>query len=99
MALLNVIVPTLGLFIAYSSRELWLSAYHTLGVVGTAVLFAVFAAVMYWLHVWTLHITKAATSYVIVDDNGKITCRNWGLNQSYNPAEIAAPRTLEGNEY
>jgi L-gulonolactone oxidase len=45
---------------------------------------------------WTIRVTAAATSHVQVDSNtGKITCTNWGHNQTFSPAEIAVPRTLE----
>lgn len=92
---LNVLVPTLGAVALYYSRNVWVNAYHTLGAVGFGILFSAFLVVCYWVHLWTIKVTQPARSHVEVDENGKITCMNWGHNQTYHPAEVVAPRTLE----
>jgi len=95
MSWLNVIIPTLVATGVYYSRHFWIDLYHAIGLIGSGLIFSVFLALAYWVHLWTIRVTAAATAHVVVDDNGKITCTNWGHNQTFSPAEIVAPRTLE----
>jgi hypothetical protein len=96
LSFLNLIIPALCAFGIYYSRHFWYQLYQTIGIVGSGIIFSVFLAACYWIHLWTIRVTAAATSHVVVDNNGKITCTNWGHNQSFSPAELIAPRTLEG---
>jgi len=95
MRILDILIPTCAAWIVYYTRNIWVHTYHTLGYGGCSVLAIVFAVVYYYLQKWINHITQPARSHVNVDSNGKISCSNWGMNQSFNPAELVVPRTLD----
>lgn len=96
MRVLDVLIPSAAAWIIYSTRNIWVHTFEKMGYGGCALLALVFAVVYYFLHKWIIDVTQPARSYVTKDSNGKYTCTNWGLNQSYQPAEIVAPKTLDG---
>lgn len=95
MRVLDVLIPSAAAWIIYSTRNIWVHTFEKMGYGGCALLALVFAVVYYFLHKWIIDVTQPARSYVTKDSNGKYTCTNWGLNQSYQPAEIVAPKTLD----
>lgn len=93
---MNYVVPLLGMGLFYATRTFWFYVYETFGVIGFSIVLAIFLGFLYLVYQWIARITQPARCFVVVDANGKITCTNWGLNQTFTPAELAIPKTLEG---
>jgi FAD/FMN-containing dehydrogenase len=92
---MNYVVPLLGIGLLYCSRAFWFYIYETFGVTAFSVSLTIFLGCLYLIYQWIVRITQPARCFVVVDANGKITCTNWGLNQTFTPAELAIPKTLE----